>query len=49
MDRPGGHDAASWPNLIRHSQPEIGAMSGSFDAMIIGAGQAGPFLALRLG
>jgi catechol 2,3-dioxygenase-like lactoylglutathione lyase family enzyme len=35
VGRPRGHDAASWPNLIRHSQPEIGAMSGSFDTMII--------------
>jgi pyruvate/2-oxoglutarate dehydrogenase complex dihydrolipoamide dehydrogenase (E3) component len=49
VDRPGGHDAASWPDLIRQSQPEIGAMSRSFDAIIIGAGQAGPFLAVRLG
>ena len=30
-------------------EPEIGIMSRSFDAIIIGAGQAGPFLALRLG
>ena len=49
MDRPGGHDAAPWPRLIRRSQPEIVAMSRSFDAIIIGAGQAGPSLALRLG
>jgi pyruvate/2-oxoglutarate dehydrogenase complex dihydrolipoamide dehydrogenase (E3) component len=49
VDRPGGHDAASWPNLIRNPQPEIGVMSRNFDAIIIGAGQAGPFLAVRLG
>ena len=41
VDRPGGHDAASSPNLIRHSQSEIDAMSRSFDAMIIGAGRPG--------
>jgi hypothetical protein len=32
---------AFWPNLIRHSQSEIDAMSRSFDAMIIGAGRPG--------
>src|SRR5580704_7362590 len=30
-------------------QPGIDVMSHSFDAIVIGAGQAGPFLALRLG
>jgi thioredoxin reductase len=49
VDRPGCRDAASWPHLISYCSHRSAPWSAGFDAIVIGAGHAGPSFAFRLG